>query len=160
MRMTPKTRKQISAEAAEWFVQFQDRVAAEPDRHGFSEWLLRSPAHVEEYLRVSCSWSLANVGAEGDLDAGALIAAARKQHDTDNVVSLPSRLGRRRLPEGSESRRSLAGWTVRSRWIALAASVVLGIAAGVGYLTWNAPMTFQTMVGEQRSFTLQDGSVV
>jgi transmembrane sensor len=44
--------------------------------------------------------------------------------------------------------------------MALVASLVVGIALGAMYLSWHSPMTFQTVVGEQRSFTLQDGSIV
>jgi transmembrane sensor len=157
MGITRRTRKQISAEAVDWFLQWQEKTAGEPDPQTFSEWLLRSPAHVEEYLRVSSSWCLANVGTAGDLQTAKLIAAAKKYHDTDNVVALPSRLGRRSPSTGSESGRASAG----SSWrVALAASLLVGVALWVTYLSLQLPVTFQTAVGEQRSFTLQDGSVV
>jgi transmembrane sensor len=157
MRITRRTRQQIAAEAVDWFLQFQERAAAEPDRQSFSEWLLRSPAHVEEYVRVSCSWSLVNVDAEGDLEAAALVAAAKAHHGTDNVVALPSRLRRSLPPAGSESVRAFP----HRKWrTALVASLVLGIALWVICLSWQSSMTLQTVVGEQSSFTLQDGSVV
>jgi transmembrane sensor len=156
MGITRRTRREIAGEAVDWFLQFQER-ASEPDRQSFSEWLLRSPAHVEEYLRVSCSWSLADVAAAGDLEAAALVAAAKAHHETDNVVALPSRLSGRSLPPGSGPGRDLAGRTWRA---ALAASLVLGIALSITWLSWQSPMTFQTVIGEQSSFTLQDGSVV
>jgi len=38
--------------------------------------------------------------------------------------------------------------------------LVLGITLWVTFLSWQSPMTFQTVVGEQSSFTLQDGSVL
>jgi transmembrane sensor len=157
MGITRRTRRQIAGEAVDWFLQLQEGAAAESDRQGFSEWLLLSPAHVEEYLRVSCSWSLVNVDSEGDLAAAALVAAAKAHHETDNVVALPSRLGRRTPPALSEPVRARAGRTWRA---ALVASLVSGIALWVTYLNWQSPMTFQTVVGEQSSFTLQDGSVV
>jgi transmembrane sensor len=157
MGITRRTRRQIAGEAVDWFLQFQEAPAAESDRQSFSEWLLRSPAHVEEYLRVSCAWSLVNVHAEGDLEAAALVAAAKAHHETDNVVALPNRLGRRSPPAVSESGRARSG---RKWWAALAASLLLGIALWVTYLSWQSPMTFQTVVGEQSSFTLQDGSIV
>ena len=158
MGITRRTRQQIAAEAVDWFLQLQERAAVQPDHTGFSEWLLRSPAHVEEYLRVSCAWSLVNVGAEGDLEAAALVAAAKAHHEIDNVVSLPTRFIRRSLPAGGESVRVSSGR--RWRAAALVASLVLGITVWVTYLSWHSPMTFQTVVGEQSSFALQDGSVV
>jgi transmembrane sensor len=157
MGITRRTRKQISAEAVDWFLQFQETAGAGQDRQAFSEWLLRSPAHVEEYLRVSSSWCMVDIGAEGDLEPEALVAEAKKHHETDNVVRLPGRFGRHRLPESGDSGRRFSG---KDGWRALAASLVLGIALWVAYLSWHFPMTFQTTVGEQRSFTLQDGSVV
>src|SRR5262249_6699270 len=130
MGITRRTRRQITAEAVDWFLLLQESAAAESDRQGFSEWLLRSPDHVEEYLRVSSSWALINVGTEGPLEAAALVAAAKAQHETDNVVALPSRLGRRvPLPPV----RAISG---RRWWMALAASLVLGIALGITYLSW------------------------
>jgi len=149
-------RRRIAAEAVDWFLLLQE-PPAESDRQSFSEWLLRSPAHVEEYLRVSCAWSLANVVSEGNLESAALVAAAKAAHETDNVVALPGRLARRSPPAVSEPGRSLSGRTGRA---ALVASLVLGLAVAVTYLSWQSPMTFQTVVGEQSSFTLQDGSVV
>jgi transmembrane sensor len=157
MGITRRTRKQISAEAVNWFLQFQETAGTAQDRQAFSEWLLRSPAHVEEYLRVSSSWCMVEIGAEGDLEPDALVAEAKKHHETDNVVRLPRRFGRRPLPESGDSGRRFSG---KSGWAALAASLVLGIALWVTYLSWHFPTTFQTVVGEQRSFTLQDGSVV
>ena len=157
MGITRRTRRQIAGEAVDWFLQFQEGAAAESDRQGFSEWLLRSPAHVEEYLRVSSSWSLVNVDSGGDLAAAALVGAAKAHHETDNVVALPIRLGRRTPPALGEPVRAPAGRTWRA---ALVASLVLGIALWATYLNWQSPMTFQTVVGEQSSFTLQDGSVV
>ena len=159
MEITRKARQQIAAEAADWFLQFRERTAAGPDHHCFSEWLLRSPAHVEEYLRVSCAWSLVNVDTEGDLEATALVAAAKAHHETDNVVPLPSRFVGRMPPAGGEPGRVFSGR--RWRGAALVASLVLGIITlWFTLLSWQSPMTFQTVVGEQSSFTLQDGSVV
>lgn len=157
MGITRRTHTQISAEAVDWFVQLQEPAAADTDRQSFSEWLLRSPAHVEEYLRVSCSWCLANVGAEGSLGAAALIAAAKEHHETDNVVPLPGRFVQRPVRGRVESGGGLRGRMWRT---ALAASLVAGIALWAGYLTWYSSTTFQTVVGEQRSFALQDGSIV
>jgi len=157
MGITRRTRRQIAGEAVDWFLQVQEGSAAESDRQGFSEWLLRSPVHVEEYLRVSCSWSLVNVDAEGNLAAAALVAAAKAHHETDNVVALPIRLGRRTPPAPSEPRRPFSSRTWRA---VLVASLVWGIVLSVTWLNWHSTMTLQTVVGEQSSFTLQDGSVV
>jgi transmembrane sensor len=157
MGITRRTRQHIAAEAIDWFLLFQETAASEPDRQGFSEWLLCSPAHVEEYLRVSSSWALADIGSEGALESAALVAAAKAHHETDNVVVLPGRLRRRsQTPDRGTGRT----FSARKRWWGLAAVVLLGVAVWITSLSWQSTMTFQTVVGEQSSFTLPDGSVV
>src|SRR5581483_2266723 len=157
MGITRRTRRQIAAEAVDWFLLFREASASEPDRQGFSEWLLRSPAHVEEYLAVSSSWALIDIGSQGRLKAAALVAAAKAHHENDNVVVLPARLRQRSQPAGSE-----AGRTFRAPkwWLGLVAAVLLGVAVWITSLSWQSTMTFQTIVGEQSSFTLPDGSIV
>jgi transmembrane sensor len=152
-----RARKQISAEAVEWFLHFQDTTRSEQNRRAFSEWLLRSPAHVDEYLRVSCTWRALSVGNEGDLETGMLITEAKNHHELDNVVRLQGQFSPHSPLEGGESghRFPRRGWAG-----ALAASLVLGIGLWVAYVSWHSAMTFKTAVGEQRSFALQDGSVV
>ena len=156
MGITRTNRKQIAAEAVDWFMELHDSAADEARRHGFTEWLLRSPLHVEEYLRTSSAWQLLHIGSNGDLATDALVAAAQSHHETDNVVRLSGRFGPRN-PYARASRQLSFG----SGWMrALAASLVLaGIALSMLYLR-SQPVTFQTVIGEQRSFSLQDGSVV
>lgn len=128
----------------------------DPDRESFSEWLLRSPAHVEEYLQVSSSWYLVSAGAEGAPQADALVSAAKAHHSNDNVVPLPSRSARSAPPVSVEGRRGPSTVTWR---IALAASLVSG-ALWITYLHRQSPMIFETAVGKQSSFKLQDGSIL
>ncbi len=156
MRISRRTRHQITAEAVDWFLQFEEPGVDEPDRGGFSEWLLRSPAHVEEYLQVSSSWCLVNAGTEGAADANALVSAAKAHHANDNVVPLPSRSARSAPPASLETGH---GHSRRTWWVALAATLVSG-ALGITYLNRQSPVIFETAVGKQDSFKLQDGSVV
>jgi transmembrane sensor len=156
MRISRRTRHQITAQAVDWFLQFQESAMGEPDREGFSEWLLRSPAHVEEYLQVSSSWYLVNAGAEAAPESDVLVSAAKAHHENDNVVSLPGRSARS-APAASVG--TSPGHSRRTWWMALAASLVSG-ALWVTYLNWQSPMIFETAVGKQNSFRLQDGSVL
>lgn len=155
MAICRKTRQQIEAEALDWFLHFQEGVADEPSRQTFAEWLLRSPLHIEEYLVVSSSWQQLNVGSHAELATDALVAQARSHHE-DNVVRLPGRLGApASLTRSSGRQASGRGW-LRT----LVASLVLASGAlWLMYFTWQ-PNTFQTVIGEQRSFALQDGSVL
>lgn len=155
MRISRRTRKQITAEAVDWFLRFQETAADGPDRQGFSRWLLLSPAHIEEYLQVSSTWYLVNAGTDTAPETDALVSAAKAHHERDNVVSLPSRFSRSAPPASAEPGRvSRRNW-----WAGLAATLVLG-ALWVTYLNWQSPMTFETVIGQLNSFKLQDGSVV
>jgi transmembrane sensor len=154
MRISRSTRKQITAEAVDWFLRLQQTAA--DDRQGFSEWLLRSAAHVEEYLQVSSSWDLVNACTKVAPEIDALVSAAKAHHENDNVVSLPSRFSR--TAQTASARPSRSFW-LRKWWVAVAATFVLG-ALWVTHSNWQSPMSFQTAVGQQDSFRLQDGSVV
>jgi transmembrane sensor len=155
MRVSRRTRRQITAEAVDWFLQFQETAVDEPDRESFSEWLLRSPAHVEEYLQASSSWSLVNAGTAA-AEADALVSAAKAHHENDNVVQLPSRSARSASPAIVETGHSHS----RRIWrTALVATLVSG-ALGITYLNRQSPIIFETAVGKQDSFKLQDGSVI
>jgi transmembrane sensor len=46
------------------------------------------------------------------------------------------------------------------RWAGVAAAVVLGAATWLGYARWHHEPHFETAVGEQRSVSLSDGSIV
>jgi transmembrane sensor len=148
--------QRIADEAIAWFLQFQDATGAKPNVQAFSEWLLRSPAHVQEYLRVSLAWQALSVVNQGGLDTDALVAAARRHCETDNVVDLPTRLARRVM----QSKRAPRRFFLKGRWMAVAAALMLVVGLGVGYVTWQSAATFETAVGEQHRITLQDGSVL
>jgi len=156
MRVSRRTRHQITGEAVDWFLQFQETTMDEPERESFSEWLLRSPAHVEEYLQVSSSWHLANAGTEGAPEADVLVSVAKAHHANDNVVPLPSRSARSAPAASFEPSHGHSRVTWR---MALAASLVSG-ALWVTYLSWHSPMILETAVGEQSRFKLQDGSIL
>lgn len=155
MDLSPTTRGQISAEAVDWFLRFQDSARTSPDREAFSNWLTRSPAHIEEYLAVSSVWVGLNVPSEAPFSTESLIAAAREAHP-DNVVQLATY-------HASNDRQSrieqVRGFGLR-RWLGLAASVALAIGAWLGYADWFHEPVFKTAIGEQRSVSLPDGSLV
>lgn len=145
--------EQIAAEADEWLLQLH---AAEPPhalREAFTEWLMRSPAHIEAYLTVSRTWHALAAPNGPEWTKDALIAAARAEQEPDNVTPLRGE----RLPAPVLRPRP-----VRSRaLVALAASTALA-AVGVWLFRdyWPSADDFKTAVGEQRSLTLADRSVV
>lgn len=140
--------------AAHWLSVLSDENCTDAERRQFLVWLRASGQHVEEFLKLSrlnahCSrrelWPEASIAE--------LIAAA-KASGQGNVSTLEpgtdfSSAGRERKP---------------MRWALAAAAacvfVVAGLIAGGAQLAnWFTP-EYVTAVGEQRSITLEDGSVV
>ena len=147
METKDSMRAQIAAEADEWLLKLHAAEPALALREAFTEWLMRSPAHIEAYLTVSRTWHVlaAPNGTEWAKDA--LIAAARAEREPDNVTPLRGD----RLPAPA-----LRPHAVRSRaLIALAACAALAsvvVWLSRGYLPSGDD--FKTAVGEQRSITL------
>lgn len=167
---TPEDREQIRTEAAEWFLRLQSPPPGLADRQAFTEWLTRSPTHIEEYLAVSSAWGALDVPNEGDFSTDALIAAAHDGRESGNIVRLADRLpaqssmpdhGSVPPPSNPEvGREALPRWGSRRAFAAVAACLLMGVVVWKGYFERRSDTTFETAVGEQRSVTLRDGSVV
>jgi transmembrane sensor len=158
MHLFPSTREQIAAEAAEWFMRLRRASAGANELQTFSEWLTRSPAHIEEYLAMSATWGMLDVPNEGELSTARLIADARAA-GPENVLRLETLA----TPAGSdaESPRTRPRHRKRPLYLAgLALSAVLIALGWLAYVEWYQAPEFRTAVGEQRSIILSDGSVV
>jgi transmembrane sensor len=151
-----KLNAQILDEAAEWLVEFNSGEAEPAARPKFDAWLRTSPEHVRAYLELLPIWEEgADLPLDVDADAEHFIAIAKT---ADNIVPLGVSAKAVSTPSkpGPITARSL------ERRAAIAASLVL-MAAALGTLTWfHLPpdSTYSTQVGEQRSISLSDGSMI
>jgi len=148
---------EIAAEADEWLLKLHDAEAAPAgQRKAFAEWLTRSPAHIEAFLTATRTWHALAVDGAGHWSSDALIAAARAADESDNVI--PLRDSDRPAAQAVPARRRRT-WSLR---LAAVAAAVAVCAIGVGWLRgdWPPQNDLKTAVGEQRSVTLADGSVV
>lgn len=160
-------REQIAGEAADWFARLRDGGDGGAAREEFTEWLLRSPAHIEEFLAVTSTWGNLQIPSLGRVEKTSddrysveqLVAAARASSERENIIALNERAAA--LPLGGVGSAGFPPRVLGRRPLLIAASVVL--ASFVGGLTWwysmRAP-TFATDIGEQRSIALADGSTV
>lgn len=147
----------LMSEASEWLSRLDHGRASDAVRDRFTQWVLRSAHHIEEFLRASriC----ASIDTLPDLPSvEELVRAAREDKSWVNVVELNA--FRRALGLGT-----LTEYPVRRRvGLAVAASVVLltlGISVGWFTLGRNVDRThLMTQIGEQLSVTLHDGSTV
>jgi transmembrane sensor len=146
-------RDQIAAEADEWLLKLHAAEPALALRETFTEWLMRSPAHIEAYLTVSRTWHALAAPNQSVWAKDALIAAARAEQEPDNVTPLRGN----RLPVPA-LRPRVARLRALTALAACAALAGIGIWLFRGYVPSGDD--FKTAVGEQRSITLADRSVV
>ena len=140
---------EVTEAAGDWVDRLSGDSSSD-DRRAFAEWLLRSPVHVEEFLRVRALRRELKDALQPDWVAGALAEADA------HVVEMPGRTaGRQRARRHATPRQRLA----------IAAS--LAVASLLGCVAWFAPwgtpddpVTVATTVGEQRFMPLSDGSTV
>lgn len=139
--------KQASREsAAQWLATLESGSCSEAERREFIAWLRASTLNVEEFLRIGALLHrLGDAKLWPEKDVAALIEAARAPASVE------------RLPVAARTVPT-AGPTTR-RW-AMAASIV-GLLA-IGGLAWRyfatQDVTYSTVLGEQRSVQLPDGS--
>jgi len=141
----------IVAEACTWFVDF--RYGDVDDEAGvrFSEWLRRSPEHVQAYLGIASVWAdLPDRDHDGQIDIAALIASARASGGDVIALTTSEADARHPAPRRHQVRYAVA-----------AAVVLTFLAAAItAWMGWGANPTYRTDIGEQRSIALPDGSTV
>jgi len=145
----------IAAEAADWFLQFRETEGSSVNCAAFAEWLTRSPAHVQEFLEVATLWSTIGRPASRDYEVEDLVAAARAEQARRTVVQLtPLRAGTYPTARRKFRRR------LRRSSVGMAAALLVGLALWGGWVLSRRGTELTTAVGEQRSVTLSDGSVL
>lgn len=149
MATSQETSMRVTQEAAQWFMELQTEGSA--CYQAFDQWLRRSPEHIEEFLAVSSvSRTLDHIDPQRRIDIDALLTQAQA-----NVIPLhqpasdASADGDRALPPAG------------GRW-ARRMAIAAAILAAVLLLPWLTlrPETYATRIGEQRTFRLDDGSIV
>ncbi len=159
--MERQLRDHIAKEAADFFVRLQD-PADTAARTELAEWLLRSPMHVEEFLAITRTWGEAMPDDTTGYSIAELTAAAAAERPAaGNVVSI---IDAAFEPEAAVA--SVSSDRGRRRFGARPVAMAAVVAVIVGALGWLiatelfGPSRISTAIGEQRSVTLADGSVI
>ena len=143
--MTSKRKQQSSIEAVQWWTTLREGERARADRERFVDWLQAAPENVAEYLELADFWQdLGAVGRDAEVEA---ILAEAETHD--NIVPLSGSISTA-LPSKVRTHRA---------WLA-AAACTLVVLAGALALLQPSDEPISTAVGEQRSITLADGSLI
>jgi transmembrane sensor len=146
-----------AVEASAWVETM--RRASPGDEMRFVAWLKESPRNVRDFLlMLSIDCALESLDAERLRSIEALIAKV-----DERVTPLALR------PAPSPARAPAAAWRASARWAlpasrlrraALAAGVLAAAAAALLWHSRPGFRDFETATGEQRTFELEDGSVV
>lgn len=146
----------VTEQASYWCVLFRGGRATRKDKRTFAKWVSQSPECVAAYLRVIRLTGVLSSDRPKwpDTSLEELISEAR-QDIPGEVINLFPPDAAASLPGASRSisRRRMVPFP-----LAIAAALVLVVAS-----TWiwiAAPQRYATVVGEQRSIVLKDGSVV
>lgn len=125
--------------ATEWFLRVRSESASVEDLPELRRWMESDPRNAHAYQRVSASWDV-----------------------LENHASAPEIvIGRRDALE--DARRATQNrWSTRRRFptrVALVASIVLAVVTAVTWF-YSQRGVYETDLGERRTLTLADGSVV
>jgi len=138
------TMSSIREHAAEWFLRLHAHDLNVAERYAYLQWLKASPAHIAEMMHIWVLYSL--------------LYPMKKQlfftneDDISNVIALATR---EQLPQPT---RTPSSWHVRALGVVVAAALVL--VAGTMASRSLLESTIHTQLGEWRSITLNDGSLV
>jgi transmembrane sensor len=147
-RRTTTYNEQIRDVATEWFIRFCENEVDDASRRRFADWLRASPEHIRAYLEISAFWEAAG-SLVPTVHVDELVQLARRE---SNVVALNQES--RETPERDGASR------MRRFAIAACALLALSLLAGGTWWQFGRYPTYATRVGELRTLTLRDGSVV
>lgn len=139
---------QILEEASVWFVTFRTQVLTANASRDFHDWLKRSPEHIRAYLEIASIYADIPAPEQGRTPAE-LIAVAKASPDLNVIPLHPAKAetSQQPAPRGRVAAR-----------VMLAASALIGVFFGAWL--YIEPNTYSTGIGEQRSITMEDGSIV
>jgi len=151
----------IVAEASEWLVNFREGDVDAEGRKRFNAWLRRSPEHIQAYMEIAALWGdIPDLAADMKVDVEAVVAWARAQGKVTalNAADRGIRAACTARSGGSPGATTPA---IRTRWAIAAALAAITLLAGIiGWLRLNSGTLYATVIGEQRSIPLADGSTV
>lgn len=169
--------KQIAEEAAAWAVALDDAPLRRDDKAALLAWLKTSPVHLDEFLMaLSLLEGIGVAGAEMKTDIDALLRAASA--DVVPIAAAETAAEAAPCARNESAKGGRAGGGTASSFIlrriarsaaapAIAASLALVLAAGAALFRPPTneeapvdPTVVATALGEQRSVTLEDGSII
>ena len=162
MNGASRQERTLVEDAAAWAVRLDEGALSFEERQALADWLRASPQHVKELL-ATCAVMMAagEIDPEKRLSIEALIADAR-----DRVTPLPGAAQDRPAPA---EKTPTPGRRRNVAVLAGAAAILLSVTSGAllvgrhfmdGASSVAPTLAYATRTGEQRSLTLDDGSII
>jgi len=151
-----KTDHQRIETAADWMAELGGTEPGPAEKAAFTDWLRESPRNVRDFLDLTL--------LDQDLRATSLDPRQVREWVKEVRDMAPTPIAANRDARSLRSHDGIVapdGVPMRSKpriW-GIAASLVLAVTLGAGYLQWQHGR-YATGFGEQRILTLEDGSVV
>jgi len=169
--MTVKTTQpSVSDQAAAWLAALSDEACTPEERRNFAHWLTSANTHVDEFLRISAlTRRLQRQVSWPEIDLDQLITEARAQ---TKIAPLTTQFSTPAADVSNllHAREETRARSVRRRPLLVAAAAIAVVAVAVAAVATFAPrhlpkwthntQRFETGLGELRSVTLEDGSIV
>jgi len=139
--------KSVQAQASAWLAKLDNDKPSSQDLQAFKRWVNEDEAHIAAFKKVAAAWDELNILTRlpSLLEQKALQSKERSQKENTDRRAVPT------FGVGAYS----------FRHIAVAATLVMGLMLGLQQ-TFNSPQQAMvwTAVGEQKTITLPDNSVV
>lgn len=156
----------IVEEASHWAMLLDDGDLNEEQRSELTNWLLKSPVHVDEFLQASAIFDLlSEVDDKKEISLDSLLKRINNSDDKISGIHT-DKLETNERVQNKPSRNNSATRT----WLAMAASIIASVFlvyqfnspffTGKDTPNLHSLISYKTELGEQRSVTLVDGSII
>ncbi len=139
-------------EAADWLARLRSENLSEMEEARFRAWLSGDPARRREFDALNTMWEELDRVAQSPAVLAARNGLQRKGSQHDDAQRTSERGVQRASDPPRISRRAVVGWAMAA-----------GVASAAGFVSWQrwlASGHYETLVGEQRTVPLADGSII
>jgi transmembrane sensor len=156
----------IIEEASHWAMLLDNGDLNEEQKHEFTYWLLKGPVHVDEFLKACAIFDvLSDIDRNKNISIDSLLKSINKSDNKITTIHIDKKNPKKIITNNFQTKKFMA-----RTWSALAASVIISIFILYqlnpllfnGEENPNLPLKnkYKTVLGEQRSVTLVDGSII
>jgi transmembrane sensor len=153
--------RSVQAQASAWLAKLDNDKPSSQDLQAFKQWVNQDEAHIAAFKKVAAAWDELNILTRLPLlleqKAALQNKAQSKEQSKEDVKK--ERSQKDNADQRAAPKLGLGAYSFRH--IAVAATIVMGLMLGLPqYFSSPQQATVWTAVGEQKTITLPDNSVV